>query len=135
MDASFQRPVRLLAFLSFLAAGLALPQAAVAQVEPARSLAIQAFQDSADVTEAIAKIKARRVFSGVSEDGDPAAVQLSESCGAAGCYYSFLVTQLLSPRPTVNPQATSVSAVVRVSPRGGAGVTLMNLTGTRQGMP
>jgi hypothetical protein len=135
MDASFQRPIRLLAFLVILTAGLALPQAAAAQVEPARSLAIQAFQDSADVSEAIAKIKARPVFSGVAEGGDPVAVQLSESCGFAGCYYSFLVTQLLSPRPVVNPQATSVSAVVKVSPQRSARVTLMNLTETRQGMP
>jgi hypothetical protein len=124
MDASFRRPGVVLSFVAIFTAGLALPKAAIAQAQRAEYWAIQAFLDSPEAASKTASMKARANY----EDREPVAVQLSESCGAAGCYYDFLVNLLLSPLAEINPQAHSISAVVKVSPRGGATVTLINLT-------
>jgi hypothetical protein len=124
MEASFWRAGVVVSFVAIFAAGLALPNATLAQAQKAEDRAIQAFLDSPEVASKTASMKARANY----EDREPVAVQLSESCGAAGCYYDFLVNLLLSPRGEINPQAHSISAMVKVSPRGGATVTLINLT-------
>jgi hypothetical protein len=85
------------------------------------------------VAEAIEKARSKGHFQDASESDAPVAIVLSESCGVAGCYYSYLVSQLLSQGNVVNTQATSVSAVVNVSPRGKPEVTLVDLTGSGKG--
>ncbi len=92
--------------------------------------AIQAFQDSAQVLQAIDKARSRPGYQTVQQAA-PVAVMLSESCGVAGCYYAYFVSQLLSPGEVVNAQSTSVSAVVKISPARHATVSLVNLADPR----
>lgn len=133
MQVSSRRAGLLAVLAAILVAFLPQPGGAQGQLSSIQARAIQAFQDAAAVAEAIEKARSNGHYQDASESDAPVAIMLSESCGVAGCYYSYLVSQLLSQGSVINTQATSVSAVVKISPRGKPEVTLVDLTGSGKG--